>query len=396
MPHFVYSCFDCGRTYVRDLVRYLCPYCEFQRKDGEPLCGVLEVLFDYDYIRTHFKLSQPDWNLFSPVEAQYYPAYSVGNTPFFPAPRLADDEYKNIWIKYDGLNPSCSLKDRASFLVVAEAIRLGEEKIVVASTGNAASALAAVAAAAGKKAKIFVPKSAPIAKLIQMIQHGAEIELVEGTYDNAFQLSLNYTQNNGGLNRNTAYNPLTIEGKKTVGLEIFKQNGFQVPDAIIIPVGDGVIISGVYKAFADLRLAKLTNKMPRLICIQAEKSDAIHHYIQTGSFRAAAKPKTIADSISVGVPSNAHMAKRVVEKTNGFSLLVSDNAILAAQAFLARQTGIFAEPAAASTLAGLNLIREKKMLPQSAQIVLLITGHGLKDTQSAINEYSSLKITPKV
>lgn len=386
MVDFFYSCFDCARQYRRDAVRYLCPNCASQCKEGQPLRGVLEVFFDYEAIRSSFVQDAPNWDLFSAVEAQYYPAYPCGNTPFFAAPRLVNDEYNNLWIKHDGLNPSCSLKDRASFLVVAEATRLGEDKIVVASTGNAASALAAVAAAAGKKAKIFVPKSAPIAKLVQMVQHGAEIELVDGTYDEAFQLSLADTQKNGGLNRNTAYNPLTIEGKKTVGLEIFAQNGCKVPDAILIPVGDGVIISAVYKAFTDLMRAKMTSTMPRLICIQSEKSDAIHNYIQTGIFRAAKKPKTIADSISVSVPSNAHMAKHAVEKTNGFSLLVSDDEILAAQALLARQTGIFAEPAAASTLAGLNIIRKQKMLPFHSQIVLLITGHGLKDTKSAMKK----------
>lgn len=387
MTNFYYRCFDCGKTYARDEVRYLCLNCGEKLQPGEPLRGVLEAVFDYTYIQLHFNVKDknPDWQLFSAVEREYYPPYPVGNTPFFPAVRLAEAwNYSDLWIKYDGLNPSGSLKDRASFLVVAEANRLGEEKIVGASTGNAASALAAVAAAAGKEAIIFVPESAPIAKLVQIVQYGAKIMPVQGTYDDACRLSLQYTQQHGGLNRNTAYHPLTIEGKKTVGLEIFAQNGYKVPDAILVPVGDGVIIRGVYKAFYDLFMAKITTKMPRLICIQAESSDAIHNYITRGIYQNAKNPQTIADSISVTTPSNAHMAKHAVETTKGFSLVVKDEEILAAQTFLASKTGIFAEPAAAATVAGLKTIRKQNLLSQDAQIVLLITGHGLKDIKAAM------------
>ena len=168
--------------------------------------------------------------------------------------------FANVWIKNDGLNPSASLKDRASFLVVAEANRLKEKTIVTASTGNAASALAAVCAAAGKRALIFVPENAPKAKLAQMLLYGATVVPVSGTYDDAFRLSLEYTAKRGGLNRNTAYHPLTIEGKKTVGLEIWQQNNWRVPDAILVPTGDGVIISGVHKAFCDLKAAGLISR----------------------------------------------------------------------------------------------------------------------------------------
>lgn len=385
MSNFKYRCSECNETYSRDEVRYLCPQCSKDFVPGEPLRGVLEVVFDYNDIKKNFKKSKPDWQLFSAVEKQFYPEYPVGNTAFSRVPRLG--EYlglTNLWLKNDGLNPSGSLKDRASFLVVAEANRIQEEKIVTASTGNAASALAAVAAAAGKKAVIFVPEKAPIAKLVQIIQYGAEIITVNGTYDDAFRLSLEYTEKHGGLNRNTAYHPLTIEGKKTVSLEIFAQNNFCAPDAILVPVGDGVIIAGVYKGFYDLLQAGLIDKMPQLICVQAEHSNAIHNFIITGEYHNAEKPTTIADSISVSCPSNAYLAKRAVEETHGFSLLVTDNEILAAQSLLANHTGIFAEPAASATVAALEKIAAQKLLPADAQIALLITGHGLKDINAAM------------
>ena len=186
------------------------------------------------------------------------------------------------------------------------------------------------------------------------------------------------------MNRNTAYHPLTIEGKKTVGLEIFAQNLFKSPDAIIVPVGDGVILAGAYKAFFDLKAAGLIARLPRLICVQAERSSAIHRYIQSGKYRNASNPATIADSISVSIPSNAHMARTAVIESGGFSLTVTDAEILAGQRDLARKTGIFAEPAAAATVAALKKLQKSDLLGRTEQIVLLITGHGLKDIDAAL------------
>jgi threonine synthase len=385
MTEFQYRCSRCGRTYGRDEVRYLCPDCGRGYAPGMSLVGVLEVEFDYRRIARRFRRSRPDWDLFSPLERKYYPGYPVGGTPFAPAPRLGERlGWPLLWIKNDGLNPSGSLKDRASFLVVAEASRLDEETLVAASTGNAASSLAAVCAAAGRRAVIFIPQSAPRAKLVQMLLCGARVVRVRGSYDDAFRLSLEYTRRHGGLNRNTAYHPLTIEGKKTAGLEIFAQNGLRVPDAILVPVGDGVIISGLYKAFHDLRAAGLSERLPRLIAVQAESSSAIHDYIVGGALRPAPSPATIADSISVSVPSNPDLARRAVRESGGFSLTVSDERILEAQALLAGRAGIFAEPAAAAAAAALLSDEVRQRLDPGWQVVLLVTGHGLKDVEAPL------------
>lgn len=386
MTEFHYCCSRCGRTYGRDEIRYLCLECGREYAPGMPLSGVLEAIFDYRRISRRFRRSHPDWDLFSAVERKYYPEFPVGNTPFAPAPRLGGRlDWPRLWIKNDGLNPSGSLKDRASFLVVAEAARLNEKTLVAASTGNAASSLAAVCAAAGRRAVIFVPQSAPRAKLAQMLLCGAKVVPVRGSYDDAFRLSLEYTRRQGGLNRNTAYHPLTIEGKKTAGLEIFAQNGLRIPDAILVPVGDGVIISGVYKAFHDLRAAGLCERLPRFIAVQADSSAAIHDYIVGGNFRPAPSPATIADSISVSVPSNPDLARRAVQESGGFSLTVSDDRILQAQALLASQAGVFAEPAAAAAAAALLSDEARQRLDPGWQIVLLITGHGLKDVEAPLS-----------
>jgi threonine synthase len=394
MTPFLYHCTTCGKTYRRDEVRYLCPACAKDYRPGIPLVGVLSVEFDCAAIKRRFRKQRPDWNLLSAVEPEHYPPYALGNTPFYPASALGKASgFTNLWLKNDGLNPSASLKDRASFLVVAEATRLKQRAIVAASTGNAASALAAACAAAGKQAIIFVPESAPKAKLVQMVLYGARVIPVRGTYDDAFRLSLEYTARKGGLNRNTAYHPLTIEGKKTVGLEIYQQNKFKVPDVILVPVGDGVIISGVHKAFCDLKAAGLITRLPRLVCVQAERSAAIHHYIRSGKYQNARNPATVADSISVSIPSNAHMARQAVVESRGFSITVSDKEILAGQRILAEKTGVFAEPAAAATVAALKKLRGSDLLDPREQIVLLITGHGLKDVDAAMK---SIRIPPSI
>ena len=385
MTPFVYQCSTCGKTYKRDEVRYLCPSCGKKYRAGIPLTGVLSAQFDYGEIGKRFSKAAPDWSLFSAVEDRHYPPCAVGNTAWSKASALGRElGFENVWLKNDGLNPSGSLKDRASYLVVAEAHRLEEKTVVTASTGNAASALAAMCAAAGRQALIFVPANAPKAKLVQMVLYGAKVVPVKGTYDDAFRLSLEFTAKKGGLNRNTAYHPLTIEGKKTAGLEIFQQNEFRVPDAILVPVGDGVILAGIYKAFYDLKEAGLTSRLPRLVCVQAETSAAIHHYIRTGKYQNAEHPATAADSISVSVPSNAHQARKAVIESDGFSVTVTDEEILAGQRILARTTGVFVEPAAAATVAALKKLSGLDSLGKKEQIVLLLTGHGLKDVEAAM------------
>jgi threonine synthase len=395
MTPFTYRCTDCGQQYSRDDVRYLCPECGKAYRPGIPLVGVLEAVFDYGMIKSRFRADHPDWNLFCPVETAFHPPLPVGNTPMSRVDRLgAELNLDALWVKNDGLNPSGSLKDRASFLVAAEAKRLGIELVVAASTGNAASALASVCASAGLKALIFVPEKAPKAKLVQMVLYGATVVPVKGTYDDAFRLSLEYTEKCGGLNRNTAYHPLTIEGKKTAGLEIWAQAGFQVPDAICVSVGDGVILGGVHKAFLDLKRAGLIDRLPRLIGVQAESSDAIHRYVETGVYSDAANPTTRADSISVTCPSNAQGARRAIQESAGLTLTVTDDQILSAQATLAARTGIFTEPAGATALAGLiKLQGGSSALGRDQKVVILATGNGLKDVEAPL---SRIAIPPAI
>ncbi len=385
MPAFRYQCIECGKQYDREAVRYLCPDCGRHFAPGQPLRGVLQAVFDFAKIKPVFDKSCPDWSLICAVEPEYHPPFPVGNTPFVISTRLGEElGFSRLYIKNDGLNPSGSLKDRASYLMAAEAIRLGEPTIVTASTGNAAAALAAVCAASGRQALIFVPAAAPKAKLVQMLVHGAEVVRVNGSYDDAFRLSIEYTSQRGGLNRNTAYHPLTIEGKKTVALEIYEQFG-GAPDVVVVPVGDGVIIAGVHKGFCNLRDLGLLERVPRLIAVQAETSDAIHRFVLSGEYHNAPSPRTFADSISVSAPSNALMAYHAIKESGGCSVTVSDDEIRDAQLLLGRTSGIFAEPAAAATAAGLRKL-DRTEFNRDDSIVLLVTGHGLKNVDAVIEK----------
>lgn len=399
MLSFRYRCSECGREYEIEPQLMLCPDCSSKQGKDEPLRGILEVKLTGAIDRGGApggastgdsrapglaSGAAPAWSAYDllPVERSWFPSIPVGNTPLWEPDRLRGElELPGLFIKDDTANPTGSLKDRASYLVSAYARSQGIENIVVASTGNAGSSMAGVGAAAGLHVRLYLPGAAPEAKMVQSLQYGADLVQVDGTYDDAFAQSLAYSAEHGGLSRNTGYNPLTIEGKKTVSLEIFRQLGERTPDYLFLSAGDGVIMSGVYKGFEDLLELGLAERMPTICMVQAEGSRAITDALESGSFGTPRPAKTIADSISVDVPSAGHFAVGRLRRHGGRGIVVSDEEILAAQHRLAATTGLFSEPAAAAAAAGLFKIREE--IPAEAMVVLLITGNGLKDVASA-------------
>ena len=303
----------------------------------------------------------------------------IGTTPLYEVDSL--DGHTNdfeLYLKDDSQNPTFSFKDRASALVSAFAKENGIDTIVAASTGNAGSSLAGICAAQGQKAVIFVPSTAPKAKLTQIMMYGATLVPVDGNYDLAFDLSIEATKRFGWYNRNTAYNPLTIEGKKTVSFELFSQLKEQVPDFIFVPVGDGVIISGVYKGFEDLLHLGIIEKMPIIVAVQAAGSSNLIDNIGKDDF-VSTPSHTIADSISVDIPRNFYMAAGFISKYHGQTIIVSDDDILRASSKLAKNTGLFAEPAAATAFAGFLDYKNRYLIPKGSTNVVLLTGSGLKD-----------------
>jgi len=373
MMNKFYKCSQCGAEYDITPNLMLCPDCAKTQKVDEPLKGILEV--NYSKGTGQFQLS----DLF-PVEKKWFPKIPVGNTPLWQSENLSN--CPNLYLKDDTHNLTGSYKDRASILVAAFAKMHGIQEIVLASTGNAASSMAGVGAAAGLNITIFLPKTAPKAKMVQSLQYGAKVITVDGNYDKAFDLSLEYSQKYNLLSRNTAYNPLTIEGKKTASFEIFQQLK-KTPDYIFVPVGDGVILSGIYKGFEDLQTFGLIDKIPTIIAVQAKKSNALYKALKSGHFQPI-ESHTVADSIAVDIPRCGYLALQKLQKHAGKSVMVSDDEILSAQSELSSQTGLFAEPAAAASYAG--FLKMKTKLPKEATIVLMITGNGLKDIDSAMDK----------
>jgi threonine synthase len=320
------------------------------------------------------------------------PPLTVGWTPLIEAHRLAQAAgVRELWIKDDGRNPTASLKDRASAMVVAHAMQIGAEVVTTASTGNAAAALAGIAASVRLRTVIFVPAKAPEAKVAQLLAYGAEVYLVEGTYDDAFDLCLRAAQEFGWYCRNTGINPYTTEGKKTVAYEIAEQLFWKVPDVVAVSVGDGSIIGGVYKGFADLVELGWIPKRPRLIGVQAEGSAALYHTWKNGIDPRQMQPinaETLADSISSDLPRDRVKALRAVRESGGAFVTVSDAAILEAIPAVARGSGVFVEPASAATWAGILEARRLGLIDPSERVVLIGTGSGLKDVRAAMRAVS--------
>jgi threonine synthase len=380
--HWHYRCATCGATFEIAPGRYVCDACSKQQRPDRPLAGILEADWEGE---------APGADAIPlPVEAKWFPPIPVGNTPLW-APQRLRQRYgaPGLWLKDDTCNPSGSFKDRASWLVAAFARRHAVKEVVLASTGNAASSMAAVGAAAGVPVKVFLPAAAPIAKRIQVLQYGAELVSVDGSYDQAFDLCLDYSRQTGALSRNTAYNPLTIEGKKTVAFEITRdlaRAGAGAPGHVFVPTGDGVILAGVYRGFENLLALGRIAKIPTLWACQAEGSSALARawatpFSESDPFGPSRPSVTVADSIAVDVPRNGAHALAKLKRHGGQALTVSDSEILAAQRTLAAGSGLFGEPSSCASFAGWLKVRDR--LAKDENCVVMITGTGLKDIKAA-------------
>ncbi|NPV76605.1 MAG: threonine synthase [Anaerolineae bacterium] len=387
-----YCCSLCGTCYGPDEIQYTCP------KDG----GNLDVLLDTSAINKKYRIeditSRTDFSLWRyapllPVDdpgGEGTPLRTAGWTPVYSPKELANKlGLQNLWIKDEGRNPTASFKDRASAVVVARARQIFADVVVTASTGNAGAALAGMAAAIGQKAVIFAPKSAPPAKIAQLLIYGAKVILVDGNYDQAFDLTVQAANEFGWYCRNTGYNPFTAEGKKTAAFEIWEQillnsDAAETPLSIFVSVGDGNIISGIHKGFKDLASLGWLEKMPRIFGIQSEASAAVANAFAAGTEQITpVRATTIADSISVDLPRDGVRAVRAATQTGGAYLTVKDEEILRAIPELGR-VGIFAEPAGATAYAGLlKALRDGKISAEDP-VVVLNTGNGLKDVRAAM------------
>ena len=398
--HFSYQCSLCGNHYDVNSIKYTCPH------DG----GNLNVILDYEAIKESFDiqdiLAQRDSSLW-----RYLPLLPVsdpggfgtplrmaGGTPVYQ-PELIKQELglQYFWVKDEGRNPTASFKDRASAIVVARAKEIKADVVVTASTGNAGAALAGMSAAIGQKAVIFAPKSAPPAKVAQLLVYGSQVILVDGTYDDAFDLTVTAADEFGWYCRNTGYNPFTAEGKKTAAFEIWEQVILDItpkcqPLSIFVSVGDGNIISGLHKGFMDLVELGWLEHMPRIFGIQSSGSAAVANaFFADTEIITPVSANTIADSISVDLPRDGVRAVRAAKETHGSYVVVEDEEIIKAIAALGK-TGIFAEPAGATAYAGMLKALSEGLVTPEQPILVLNTGNGLKDIKAAMQSVQAAPV----
>lgn len=394
------KCLVCGKEYSAGDLDYVCP--------DHGTEGILDVQYDYSLIAEAFKRDSLQENrnftiwryepLLPVADDANVPPLEVGWTPMYRSRRLeAALELDEIHVKDDGRQPTASFKDRASAIAVVKAGEKKAEVMTTASTGNAAAALSGLCASTGQKNVIFVPESAPQAKIAQLLVFGSTVVLVKGSYDQAFEMCLYASETYGWYNRNTGFNPYMTEGKKTVAYEICEQLNWQAPDYIFVSVGDGCIIGGVHKGLKDLLILGWIDKMPKLMGVQSFGSNYLHQAWKNGEdvlTKPALKPSTIADSISTGIPRDRIKALAAVKETGGAFIQVSDAEILHAVTALARGCGVFAEPAGAAAYAGLVHVNRKKNIDKAASIVVINTGNGLKDIPGALKAVKSVQSEP--
>jgi threonine synthase len=389
-----YRCFACAAVQTADFDGFLCPSCG----------GNLDIL--YDYVAAGRELAggfdQGSSGIFRyrallPV-TEPEPGFPlrVGGTPLYEAARLGRRVgLRRLYLKDDSANPSASLKDRAGVVALCRAIETEASVVATASTGNAGSSMACLASALGLQAVVFVPEKAPAAKLTQLLAYGARVLAVRGTYDDAYDLCLAASEEFGWFNRSTGFNPFTREGKKTVAFETWEDLGCRVPDRMVVPTGDGNIISSVWKGWKDLKAAGLTDRLPKIDCAQSVASAAVCRTVQNlrdsgekpGDWSNVAieevTASTLADSISVDRPRDGIAAVRAVLESGGQAVTVPDEQILEAAMEMARYAGVFPEPAAATPWAVVRQMAADGTIAADEQVVCLVTGSGLKDAANA-------------
>ncbi len=371
---------------------YYCPACGYHE-------GILDVQYDYEAVEKELNtealagnrdLSMWRYLPLLPVSApELIPHLQVGWTPLYEAPRLASElGVARCWVKDEGRNPTATFKDRASAVGVVKALEKKAAQITCASTGNAASSLAGFAAAAGLPATIFVPARAPEAKVAQLLVYGAQVFSVEGTYDQAWELCMKAAAEFGWYNRNCAINPYLIEGKKTVSLELAEQFASltpgSFPDWVVVSVGDGCTIGGVWKGLKEMHGLGLLSRLPRILGVQAKGCQPFVTAWRNRTGLTPCEANTLADSIAVGHPRNFIKGMRAITESDGAFIGVSDEEILEAIPMLARKAGVFGEPAGVAGAAGVRRAVAAGIIGRAESVALIVTGNGLKDIQSAI------------
>jgi len=378
------ECVRCGSTYRGQEDLYGCEECG----DGLQLALDLEGLV-YDSLKHRWR-ERPlrVWRYREMLpDGTREVSLEEGGTPLLSVDVLGPAASGiHAFVKNEGQNPTGSFKDRGMTVGVTHARAIGRRRVICASTGNTAASLAAYASRAGMEGVVLVP-SGGIAKgkLAQALFEGARVVGLQGTFDDAMRVVVEAAKRLDAYVLNSI-NPYRIEGQKTAAYEVFEQLGGRVPDWLVCPVGNGGNLAAYWKGFQELKEIGATEDLPRLVGVQAEGASPIADAIIHGyeEIHAVEKPETVASAIRIGNPANWRKTIRAIRESDGTALKLPDAVILEGQSLLARHEGIFVEPASAASVAGAMRLASQGFFEDGERVVLVTTGHGLKDPEAAL------------
>jgi threonine synthase len=382
------ECIDCGAEYNPHNVMYTCYKCG----------GLLTVKYDFSKLPSNLDAEWENRSLSVWKYAELLPVedkkkivtLEEGGTSLNQCLKLSEKiGIKNLYAKNEGENPTGSFKDRGMTIGVSKALELKMKKVMCASTGNTSASLAAYAAKAGLECMVLIPSGkVAFGKLTQAIVHGAKVIQIRGNFDQALKIVQELCLKRPVYMLNSL-NPFRLEGQKTAAFEIRDQLDCQVPDKLIVPVGNAGNISAYWKGFKELYELSLTEKLPHMVGIQAEGAAPIAHSVKQGlkEVKFVKKPETIATAIRIGSPVNWKKAVNAIKESNGLVETVSDSEILEAQRLLAQLEGLFVEPASAASVAGLVKLAKKGLVDEDEKVICVLTGHGLKDPEIVLKKF---------
>jgi threonine synthase len=383
MKEYKVKCIKCGARFSKEDIVYTCRECG----------GLLDIKYDYSEIdveRVVGAKGQGVWKyrVLLPFDEGTKPiTINEGNTPLYRCNRLAKSiGIDELWVKHEGLNPSGSFKDRGMTIGVTKAMELGVKGVACASTGNTSASLAIFAAKAGIPCYVLLPKGkVALGKVAQAMMHGAKIFSIRGNFDDALRI-VRVICEEEKLYLLNSVNPYRLEGQKTIAFEVTEKLEWEVPDRVILPVGNAGNISAIFKGFSELETLGITSSIPKMTGIQAEGAKPVVNAFKEGKAEIIPEdnPETIASAIRIGNPVNAAKALFAIRDSGGVAESVTDEEITEAQLELARLEGIGVEPASAASIAGLKKLVEMGEIERDEKIVCITTGHLLKDPERVI------------
>ena len=383
----------------------VCRKCDAQIRNESPYqcthCGgTLDCEFDFtdncQEVKKVVKNAQEFWDYapFFPVDTHEPITMGEGRTPLVKADRVAEKlDIARVLVKNEATNPTGTFKDRCMSVSLTKARELAAPAVALGSAGNAGAAAAAYAARASIPCYVFLPASTPVERVAQTLMYGARMISVRGTTTDCIDMVGEACKLHGWHNVTTAipYNPFQAEATKTIAFELAQEMKWDVPDWILVPIGGGGILSGIYKGYHEMHKMGLIDKMPRMVGVQASGCAAVVKAFKEGKEPEKIEiwgtpPTGIAVAIADPYPLDGTTALSAIYESNGYSEMVSDAEILAGQALLAGGEGVFVEPASATTIAALAKLREKGAIKRNEQVVCIATGTGMKDPKLAAKQ----------